>query len=276
MTLDHRYHHLDAVRSAFSVALYPLQYAMTLPVDFAHWLSDRMATREALQEQNEALRRRELVQQLRLQRYAALEAENARLRALLDASRRVGERVLIAELLSVDVEPYSRSVVINRGSKHGVYAGQPILDANGIMGQVTRVGPYTSTALLVTDPSHAIPVAVNRSGQRAIAVGTGPSDKLELPYLTNTADIRAGDLLVTSGLGGRFPPGYPVARVEAVRRSPTDAYVEVIAQPLAQVQRAREVLLVRSEPAPAAAAPDCVPGRADCPPVLTPAAKPGT
>lgn len=274
MTMDHRYHHLDGVRSAFSVVLYPIQYVMTLPGNFAAWLGESVSTREALQAENEALRRRQLLQQQQLQRYAALQAENARLRALLDASRRVEQKVLIAELLSVDVEPYSRSVVLNKGSEHGIYAGQPILDANGVMGQVTRVGPYTSTALLITDPSHAIPVLVNRSGQRAIAVGTGPSDKLELPYLPNTADIKPGDLLVTSGLGGRFPPGYPVARVETVHRSPTEPYVAVLAQPLAQVQRAREVLLVRSEPAPAAPAADCTPGVPGCPPAPTPA-KPG-
>ena len=173
-----------------------------------------------------------------------MQVENQQLRALLESSKTIGERVLIAELLSVDLDPYKREIVINKGSREGVYAGQPIIDASGVMGQVVHVGPFSSTALLITDPSHALPVQVNRNGLRAIAVGVGSENYIELPHLPNNADILVGDLLVSSGLGCVFPTGYPVGRITQIDTDPSLPFAKVIAEPTARLNRSREVLLV--------------------------------
>jgi len=265
MTVDHRQHHLESVRAVLSLAVSPLQYLLTLPIGAGEWVSDALTSRETLEEQNAELRTRELLQSARLQKMAALEAENARLRTLLDSSFKVGERVLVAELLEVDFDPFSQDIVINKGSHQGVVTGQPIVDAEGVMGQVVHVAPFTSTAMLITDPSHAIPVVVNRNGLRAIALGTGSADRLEIPHLPLNADIQEGDLLVTSGLGGRFPPGYPVAVVAKVERNPGESFAEVTAQPTARLEQSREVLLVWTTPAEQEAGA-CDPGQGPCPP----------
>ena len=147
----------------------------------------------------------------------------------------------------MDLEPFTRQIVINKGSRDKIYMGQPLLDAGGIMGQIIHVNPFSSTAMLITDPNHAIPVQVNRNGLRAIAVGTGAPDNLEIPYLPNSADIKEGDLLTSSGLGGRFPPDYPVAKVNYVFKDPSKPYAVVTATPTANLERSREVLLVWTE-----------------------------
>ena len=168
--------------------------------------------------------------------------EQARLRELLDSSFEVGEKVLVAELMSVNLDPYKHQIVINKGELHHIYRGQPLLDADGVMGQVVHVGPYTSTAVLITDTSHATPVQVNRNGLRTIALGSGTINRLELPYLPNNSDILVGDLLITSGLGGRFPPGYPVAMVTDIQQDPGQAFARITATPKAKLDRSREVL----------------------------------
>jgi rod shape-determining protein MreC len=167
-----------------------------------------------------------------------------RLRDLLGSSFRIGERVLIAEILAVDLDPGHQQVVINKGSSSGVFVGQPVLDANAVMGQVVRTNPFSSTVLLITDSDHALPVELNRNGLRTIARGAGVGQDLELLYIPKNADVRIGDLLVTSGMGGRFPRGYPVARVTAVRHDPNDPFTVVTAEPTARLDRSREVLLV--------------------------------
>jgi rod shape-determining protein MreC len=183
---------------------------------------------------------------------------------------KVGERVRVAELLKVDFDPFSQDIVINKGSRDGVSVGQPIVDAEGVMGQVVHVAPFTSTAMLITDPSHAIPVADNRNGLRAIAMGTGSFNRLDIPNLPRNADIQQGDLLVTSGLGGRFPAGYPVATVERVERNPGQSFAEVSARPIAHLEQSREVLLVWTAPAPTA----CDPAQGPCPPAVDTAPAP--
>ncbi|HDO34507.1 MAG TPA: rod shape-determining protein MreC, partial [Chromatiales bacterium] len=205
MTADHRTHHLEALRGALSVAVYPLQYVVDLPVALGRWVSETMTSRHKLLEENAALRTRQFVLRTELQRMAALEAENLRLRALHESSTQIDGRILIAEIMAVDLDPYKHRVVIDKGADDGVCTGQPLLDADGVMGQTTHVGPLSATAMLITDVSQATPVQINRNGLRAIAVGTGATDRLRLPHLPNNADIRVGDLLVTSGLGGRFP-----------------------------------------------------------------------
>jgi rod shape-determining protein MreC len=244
MFLDHRQHHLEAIRAGLTVVLSPLQYLADLPASAVDWSSQTLSTRESLQEENSALKVEHLQLKLRLQKLDALEAENARLRDLLQSSTAVGERVLIGELLAVDMDPFKRLVTLNRGEQDGVSEGQALLDAHGVMGQVVSVAPFTSVGMLITDPSHAIPVQVNRTGLRAIAIGTGAPDRLDIPHLPTNADVEVGDLLITSGLGGRFPPGYPVGRIMSVQRDPSQPYAIVVAEPAARLERSREVLLV--------------------------------
>lgn len=241
---DHRYHHLDALRATLGVAVYPLQLLADLPVRLARNTQGRMVDEGRLRDQNEALRRENLVLNARLQQLLALESENMRLRDLLGSSFRIGERVLIAEILAVDLDPGRRQVVLNKGTSSGVFVGQPVLDANAVMGQVVRTGPLSSTVLLITDAEHALPVEVNRNGLRTVARGTGVGQELELLYIPKNADVRVGDLVVTSGMGGRFPRGYPVARVTGVRHDPDDPFTVVTAEPTARLDRSREVLLV--------------------------------
>lgn len=244
MTADHRGRHLDTVRGVLATLVYPLQYAVDLPIQAGTFLAETITTRSELLGQNERLRRESLRIQSKLEKFAELEAENQRLRKLLDSSTKVSERVLIAELLSVDMAPFSRKIVLNKGTRDGVYSGQSLIDSNGIMGQVVHAGPFSSNALLITDPSHALPVQAHRTGLRAVAVGTGPLNLLELLHIPNNADIRVGDLLVTSGLGGRFPPGYPVGHVISVERDRGRPFSNVRVEPTARLERNREVLLV--------------------------------
>jgi rod shape-determining protein MreC len=241
---DHRFRHLDILRSTLSVVVYPLYYVASLPSNLEKAIEGRLATEDQLRARNAALERQNLLLKARLQQFDALQTENMRLRDLLGSSFKLGDRVVIAELLSVDLDPYRQQVLINKGSSSGVFVGQPVLDANAVMGQVVRVGPISATVLLITDVSHELPVQVNRNGLRTIAAGTGLVNELELPHLPNNADIRVGDLLVTSGLGGHFPAGYPVARVTEVRREPGKPFATVIATPTAHLDRSREVLLV--------------------------------
>jgi rod shape-determining protein MreC len=244
MILDYRDQHVERIREALSVVVYPLRLLVDLP--FRGWAAVRtnFATREALAAENEELKRDRLNAEFRLQRLAALETENARLRELLDSQARVGSRALVAEILAVDLDPYRQRFNLNRGLVDGVYEGQALIDASGIVGQTVRVGPFTAEALLITDADHALPVSVNRNGIRTIAYGTGDTGKLRLPNLTNNADIEVGDLLVSSGLGGVFPAGYPVGRITEVTRRADQKFADVWAEPASALDRDREVLLV--------------------------------
>ncbi len=244
MMADHRMSLLKDVRSVLSVVIYPVLYAVNFPVTAGAWMDESFSTRETLQKELISIKIQQQLYDARLQKLSALETENQRLRQLFDATIKVGERVLIAELLAVDLEPFTNQVVINKGSNQGVFEGQPVLDARGIMGQVTHIGPITSTAMLITDPNHAIPVAVNRNGLRAIAIGNGSPDELVIPHFPNDADIAVGDLLITTGLGGRFPEGYPVATITKIEQKPGQPFAWVIATPAAKLQQSREVLLV--------------------------------
>lgn len=244
LVLDHRFHHLQQLRSALAFVAYPLQLLAELPMTTTRWLGEVGATRTALIDDNRQLREDNLKLRAEMQQFEALQAENLRLRDLLDSSFKVGDRVLVAELAAVDLDPYRHQVTINKGSASGVFEGQPVLDADAVMGQVINVSLYAATVLLITDSSHALPVQVLRNGLRTIAVGSGEIDHLSLPYLPTNSDVREGDLLVTSGLGGKFPPGYPVAEINRIDRSPDNAFAEVSATPRAHLDRSREVLLV--------------------------------
>ncbi|MES9900640.1 MAG: rod shape-determining protein MreC [Sedimenticola sp.] len=244
MIMDHRQNHLEAVRSTLATLLSPLLYVVNLPRTVGEWANETLTTRESLQRSNETLSRENLLLKAEQQKMAALESENTRLRNLLDSSFRIGERVLIAELMAIELDPYRQQVMINKGTNSGVFQGQPVLDAGGVMGQVVHVHRSSSSVLMITDISHALPVQINRNGLRTIAMGTGRINTLDLPNLPNNADIREGDLLVTSGLGGRFPTGYPVARVTRVVHKPGEPFADVSAQPVAHLDRTREALLV--------------------------------
>lgn len=251
MTADHRGRHVDAMRSLLATLVYPLQYAIDLPIRGGTWLADSLTSRQALMNENQRLQQENFSARSKLERYAELEAENRRLRELLDSAARVGVQVLIAERLAVDLDPYSRRIVLNKGIRDGVQVGQSLIDANGIMGQVVEAGPFSSSAVLITDPSHALPVQVRRSGLLGVAVGTGPLDQLELTHVPINADVLVGDVLITSGLGGRFPSGYPVGRVVSVKRDSGRPFAQVTVESSADLERNREVLLVWSEqPAP--------------------------
>lgn len=252
------------MRDTFSVVTYPLQQLVNLPRTVGGWFEENLATRHALQAENTSLRAQNLLLNVRLQKLATLESENMRLRELLDSSFKINERVLIAELLAVDLDPFTRRIIINKGSRSGVVEGQTLVDAHGVIGQTVHVGPFSSTAMLITDPSHAVPIQVNRNGLRAILVGTGEPDRLELMHVPNTADIEVGDLLVTSGLGGRFPPGYPVARVTTFLPDPRERFAQVYAEPTASLEQSREILLVWSSADADAAPGDCAPDDTTC------------
>ena len=244
MALDHRQNHLESLRSGLSVIVYPLQYLVDLPVSASSWIGENLSSRETLLEENKKYKIQQTLFKAQLQKLQSLKSENLRLRELLQASKKVSEHILIGELLSVSLEPFTRQILINKGSNNDVYLGQPLVDAEGAMGQIIHVGPFSSSAMLITDANHAIPVQVNRNGLRAIAVGTGATENLDIPYLPISADIMEGDLLTTSGLGGRFPTGYPVATVTQVTKDPTLPYAVITAIPTAQLEKAREVLLV--------------------------------
>ena len=257
MTLDHRTPYVNTIRASIAVLVYPIQYIVNFPSNVGDWASDSFTRRKSLQEDNAALRTQNLILTTQLQKLNFIESENIHLRNLLESSKRVGERILIAELLSVDMDPYKQQVTINKGSlsNNDIYSGQPFVDAKGIMGKINHVEPLSSTALLITDPGHALPIQVNRNGLRAIAKGTGSQTRLEIPHLPNNADIKVGDLLVTSGLGCIFPVGYPAAVVVEINIDPSLPFAEVFAEPIADLYRSREVLLVwpggKAKPNPA-------------------------
>lgn len=244
MVMDHRFQQTEALRSALTVLTYPIQYLAETPSNISRWVTETLRTRSDLQSSNHSLYKENLKLKARLQQIEALQAENERLRDLLGSAYKIGNRVLVAELSAMDLDPFRQQIVIDKGSRSGVFDGQAVLDAHAVMGQVIHVSPLNATVLLITDVKHALPVQVLRNGLRTIAVGSGRIDQLDMPYLPNNADIRMDDLLVTSGLGGKFPPGYPVAKVIEVKRQPGKPFATVLARPLAQLDRTREALLV--------------------------------
>lgn len=264
--IDHRDNHLDTVRKAIGATVYPLRIIVDAPVSTWRWFGDTTASRNELQLENSRLNTERLLTQARLQRYAALEAENARLRDMLEARERVTEEVRVAEILSVSANPFRHTLVVDKGTSDGVYNGQAIVDADGVVGQVVEAGVASSQCLLISDPGHDLPVEVNRNGLRTIARGTGDFNSLNLPFLPNNADIEPGDLLVTSGLGGTFPAGYPVAVVDTVTRVPQEPFAAVTATPSAALNQVREIMLIWAGPADEtdeAEAPDLPPAEAE-------------
>ena len=235
---------MTATRAVLSAAVYPFYWLADLPARLGNWGSENLVTRSSLLDENAQLRSQARLLEARLQQVASLRAENSRLRALLNSSALLEDDVFEAELVGVSPDPSRQLVVLNRGSRDGVYVGQALLDEQGLMGQVVEVSTNSSRVLLITDATHAIPVQVNRNGVRAIAEGIGRLDRLELRHLASTEDVEVGDLLVSSGLGGLFPRGYPVAVVTEVVRDPGQTFAKVYAEPSAALSRSRHVLLV--------------------------------
>ena len=226
----------------------PFYWVANFPDKAEDWADNRLMSREKLIQENEALRTEVLVLKRKAQQTAALAAENVRLRQLLNSADSLDDQVLIAELIGVSPDPNEHKVIINRGRAHGVYMGQAMLDATGLMGQIVEVGEYSAKALLVTDTNHAIPVQTNRNGVRLIAEGVGNLFELIIPHVANTQDVKEGDLLVSSGLGQKFPAGYPVATISSVQIDPGKAFARVTAKPMAELNRSRHVLLVFEKP----------------------------
>jgi len=244
MVADVRYHQLERVREWLSAAAYPIQVAVDLPFRAWDWVTGSFADRSRLRQENLELTARLRLANLQLQRFAALEDENRRLRDMRANSSGIAERVLVTSILNVDLDPFRHRVLVDKGARDGVFKGQAVLDAEGIFGQVAQVQAETAEVILISDAEHAIPVQSNRSGLRTIAVGTGDSDQLSLPFVTVESDLKVGDLLLSTGIGGVFPRGYPVAQVTRVERNPAATFALVDARPTARLDRNREVLLV--------------------------------
>jgi rod shape-determining protein MreC len=259
MVADHRYGQLERVRSWLAAVTFPVQAIVDIPFRAWDWVGQSLADRESLRSENLELTARLRMANLQLQRFAALEDENRRLRDMRENSAGIADRVVVASILNVDLDPYRHRVLLDRGAADDVFKGQAILDSDGIVGQVFRVNPHTAEAIQIGDAEHAIPVQTNRRGVRPIAVGTGDPDKLSLPFVTVEADLRAGDLLLSTGMGGVFPPGYPVAEVTKVEHAATATFAKVEARPTAHLDRAREVLRVWFRPPVPAAAPAAPP-----------------
>ncbi len=244
MLLDARGHHLQNIRKGLRLLFTPIQVVAEMPGRVGGAVTDFFRGDESLRAEAERLRSEHPILLARLQKYEAIEAENAHLRQLLGTSALVADRAVVAELLQVASEPYRHAIVIAKGEKDGLYLGQPVIDTYGIRGQVSEVGILQSTAILITDPSHALPVQVNRNGLRAVAFGTGAPDTVSIRYLTASSDIKPGDLLVSSGIGGVFPFGYPVAKVKKIVNDPNESFLDIVATPVAQLSHNKEVLLI--------------------------------
>ena len=244
ITADMRYNKFQSGRAVLDTVVSPIFWVANLPTRLGRWTEVHIRSRARLLEDNERLEQENLVLQGRSQQMASLQAENVRLRALLNSSALVRDDVLVGELIGVSPDPERLQLVLNKGEQDGVFIGQPLIDADGLMGQVVEVSSGTSRALLITDVTHSVPVQVNRNGVRAIVEGSGELGSLEVRHVAATTDIQPGDLLVTSGLGGRFPEGYPVAVVKEVERDAGEAFARVLAVPSAALDRTRHVLLV--------------------------------
>lgn len=263
MVIDHRAGYLENLRLLSSRIIEPVYRVAAFPADAARAGRLAIATQTHLAEENRELREALLLAQVRLNRMAALAAQNERLKELLDVQKNLGLGVQLARLIDIDLDPFRHRVVLDAGSVQGIVVGQPLLDAGGVMGQIVEVLPNTSVAMLITDPTHAIPVMIERTGLRTIAYGTGAIDRLQLPNIPMSADVKVGDTLVTSGLGGRFPAGFPVGVIGSLSNDESGMFAAAIAKPAATLDRSGDVLLLHDLPqpmgppllAPAAAAP---------------------
>lgn len=244
MIVDQRLTSFASIRAALSLPIAPLQFAVSWPAQVFTKIKILMSTQDALLKENLKLKTEQFLLHSQLQRLTAIESENNYLKSLQQSAKEIKSKTLIAELLAVTSEPFINQVLINKGTHHGVYPGQPALDANGVFGQVIQAGPITSRILLINDARSGIAVQNARNGIRALAQGDAYSGKLRLLYVPKTADTRVGDLFMTSGLGDRYPEGYPVGKVTSVVKDPAQQFASIYLQPSAHLESSREVLLV--------------------------------
>jgi rod shape-determining protein MreC len=290
MVADYRGHYLRDVRQYAAVAVEPVYRAAALPAEAARNLRLAMADRQALTQENQRLREALLLTQARLNRLGAVAEQNNRLKELLEVQHSLGLGVQLAKLIDIVLDPYRQRITLDAGARQGVVVGQAVLDAYGVMGQISEVLPTTSTAVLITDTSHAVPVVIERTGLRTIAYGSGSSDRLDVPNIPVSADVKAGDKLITSGLGGSFPAGFPVGEIKSVAAEPSGMFAVAIARPAAALERSGDVLLLRpladpvgppalrNEVGPPAPPPEAVPPATAAAPAAraaAPAAAPG-
>jgi rod shape-determining protein MreC len=241
---DHNGQHLSALRSRLGAVFYPLQWIVDFPARWVPNLGEYFSTQQRLLRDNALLRETQFYQNGQLQKLLALEAENSRLRNLLQSSSRVGEKFIAAEIIQVDSDPFRHRMIINRGATSQVHIGQPMIDAAGVMGEVIEVYENTSRIILITDASHGLPIENVRNGIRAIAFGTGMMGRLEVRHIPSTVDLKVGDTWVTSGLGGKFPAGYPVGIIQSITEGAGDAFATIWVTPSAHLERSRHVLLI--------------------------------
>ena len=244
---DQRNNYLSILRNSIAIAIYPLQSAVEIPSRFTNWFHLRIKSKEILIQENQTLVSQQKINSSILQRYESLEQENERLKQILNAASNLDNKVEITRIISVNVNPYRHTIVIDKGERDGVHEGQVLLDADGVIGQILHTNFLTSEAILISDSDHALPVEINRNGLRTIVLGNGSYTKLDVPYIPNKADIEIGDLLVTSGLGGKFPSGYPVAKVEFIESDLSEQFYKVSAKPIAYLNQVREVMLLKPE-----------------------------
>jgi rod shape-determining protein MreC len=255
MYLDQRARWSERLRFGLAAVAYPVQVAVNSPAAVWHWLTDSFATRGTLRSENQRLHEQLQLLQLAVLRQQALEQENAQLRALRAALPPLVKKWFVAEVIGIESVPLRQRFIINKGTHDGVHVNQAVVDGTGVLGQVAHVGPWSAEVILITDPEHALPVLITRTGLRTIAVGSGNPHELLLSYLAVNSDVKSGDLLVSSGLGGVFPAGYPVGRITGVNRQPNQLVAQVQAEPLAMIDRAREVMLIEFDAAHPAAPP---------------------
>lgn len=244
MVLDKRIAAVDQVRSVLSFVLMPLQYVVSWPIQAIDDIAHNISSRDALVKENLDLKSEQLLLKAQMQRLLAIESENNQLKALMRSSSAIQGKVLIAGLLAIDSDPFVHQVILNKGSLDHVFLGQPVLDANGVLGQVIQINPVTSRVLLINDTRSGVPIQDTRSGVRAIAAGDGLSGKLRLDHVPQTADIKEGDVLVTSGIGERYPEGYPLGKVISVKQDTGFSFAVILVQPFANLDKSRQVLLV--------------------------------
>ena len=244
MILDKRYDQLSSIRRGLSVVVYPLQVAITSPFEAWDWLRDSLRSRDALRADRARLEQELRIARFRLQRFDALETEVRQLQALRENTTGVAHKFIVGDVMNVDLVAFRARVLVDKGARDGVFVGQAVLDEGGVFGQVSRVSELTCEVILISDATHATPAQVNRNGLRTVVLGSGDPNHLKLPYVSTAADIVKGDLLVTSGLGGVFPAGYPVGTVIDVRRDPAASLAEVEVQPAAALDRSRLLLFI--------------------------------
>ena len=245
MVIDHRGHWLTRLRYGTALVVEPFYRLAGLPAQGLRAARVAFADRKHLTEENQHLRESLLLANARLNRMAAVAEQNQKLKDLLEVQHSLGMNVQLARLIDIDLGAFRNRIVLNVGAREGVTVGQVVIDAHGIMGQVVEVLPTTCKVMLITDPNHAIPVTVERTGLRTVAYGSGRGDQLSLPDIPVSADVRVGDHLVTSGLGGRFPPGFPVGEVRTVNPDASGMFLTAVAMPAASLERSGDVLLLR-------------------------------